>query len=132
MKMRIAGKKFGEATIPPVEAFYSELNLEGISDTDYAHVQKVWKVSEIKTFVEYHNLDAQSDTLLLADVFESFRNICLNDSGLDPTNFLTTDGLAWQAYLKKSKIELEFLADTDMLLIIEKSIRIGICQATHR
>ena len=132
MKMRIAGKKFGEATIPPVEAFYSELNLEGISDTDYAHVQKVWKVSEIKKFVEYHNLDAQSDTLLLADVFESFRNICLNDSGLDPTNSLTTDGLAWQAYLKKSKIELEFLADTDMLLIIEKSIRIGICQATHR
>ena len=76
--------------------FYSEVDLEGISDFDYGHIQKVWEVSEIKNFVEYHNLYAQSDTLLLVDVFENFRNMCLSEYGLDPANFLTAAGLAWQ------------------------------------
>ena len=56
MKMRIAGKKLNETTIPPKEAFYSKLNLEGISDANYAYVQKVWEVFEIKNFGQYHNL----------------------------------------------------------------------------
>ena len=70
-------EKFRETTIPPKESFYSKLNLESISDADYAHVQKVWEVFEIKNFGEYHNLYAQSDTLLLADVFESFSDTCI-------------------------------------------------------
>ena len=61
-------EKFDETTLPPKEAFYSNLNLEDISDEDYAHAQKVWDVFEIKNLGEYHNLYAQSDTLLLADV----------------------------------------------------------------
>ena len=65
-------EKFDETTIPPKEAFYSKLNLEGISNADYEHAQKVWKVFEIKNHGEYHDLYAQSDTLLLADVFENF------------------------------------------------------------
>ena len=74
------------------EVFYSELNLEGISDADYPQVQKVWEVFEIKNWGEYHNLYAQSDTLLLADVFENFRNMCLKEYGLDPASFLTAAG----------------------------------------
>ena len=61
-------EKFDETTLSPKETFHSNLNLEDISDEDYAHAQKVWDVFEIKNLGEYHNLYAQSDTLLLADV----------------------------------------------------------------
>ena len=101
-------EKFRETTIPPKEAFYNKLNLESISDADYAHVQKVWEVFEIKNFGEYHNLYAQSDTLLLADVFESFSDTCIEIYDFDSANFLTAARLAWQACLKESQVELEF------------------------
>ena len=65
-------EKFDETTIPPKKALHRELNLEGISDEDDAHPQKVWEVFGIKNRCEYHDLYAQSDTLLLADVFENF------------------------------------------------------------
>ena len=66
-------EKFNETSISDKEAFYKELNKEGITDEDYAHYQKVWKVFEIKNLGEYHELYVQSDTLLLADVFENLR-----------------------------------------------------------
>ena len=69
--------KFDETTLPLKEAFCSKLNLKGISDEDYSHAQKVWEVFGIKHHGEYHNVYGQSDTLLLADVFENFRNMCL-------------------------------------------------------
>ena len=125
-------EKFDETTLPPKEAFYSNLNLEDISDEDYAHAQKVWDVFEIKNRVEYHDLYVQSDTLLLADVFENFRNMCLEIYELDPTYFVSAPGLAWQASLKKTGVKLELLTDYDMLLMFEKGIMGGICQATHR
>ena len=124
--------KFDETTFPPKKAFYSNLNLENISDEDYAHAQKVWKVFEIKHLGEYHNLYAQTDTLLLADVFENFRNKCIEIYGLDPVYFVSAPGLAWQACLKKTGVKLELITDYDMILMIEKGIRGGICQATHR
>ena len=125
-------EKFDETTLPPKEAFYSNLNLEDISDEDYAHAQKVWDVFEIKNRGEYHDLYVQSDTLLLADVFENFRNMCLEIYKLDPTYFVSAPGLAWQACLKKTRVSLELLTDYDRLLMVEKEIRGGICQATHR
>ena len=76
-------EKFDETILPPKEAFYSNLNLEDISDEDYAHAQKVWDVFEINNLGEYHDLYVQSDTLLLADVYENFRNMCLDKYGLD-------------------------------------------------
>ena len=96
------------------------------------HAQKVWNVFEIKNRGEYYDLYVQSDTLLLADVFENFRNMCLNIYGLDPVYFVSAPGLAWQACLKKIEVKLELLTDYDMILMIEKGIRGGICQATHR
>ena len=73
----------------------------------------------------------QCDTFLLADVFENFRNICLNEYGLDPAHFLSAPGLAWQTCLKKTKVELKLLTNIDMLLIVEKGTRGGICQTIH-
>ena len=74
----------------------------------------------------------QSDTLLLADVFENFRNMCIKVYELDPAHFLSAPGLAWQVCLKKIEVKLEFLTDVDMLLMVEKGIRGGICHAMHR
>ena len=74
----------------------------------------------------------QCDTFLLADVFENFRNKCIEIYELDPAHFLSAPGLAWQACLKKTKVELELLTDIDMLLMVEKGTRGEICQAIHR
>ena len=73
-----------------------------------------------------------SDALLLAGLFENFRNMCLDIYGIDPVYFVSAPGLAWQACLKNTEVKLELLTDYDMLLMIEKGIRGGICQATHR
>ena len=74
----------------------------------------------------------QSDTLLLADVFENFRDMCLKKYELDPAHFLSFPGLAWQACLKKTNVELELLTDYDMLLMVEEGIRGGICHSIQR
>ena len=90
-------EKFDETRLPPKEAFYSNLNLEDISNEGYVYARKVWDVFEIKNLGEYHNLYAQSDTLFLADLFENFRNMCLEIYELDPIYFVSAPGLAWQA-----------------------------------
>ena len=125
-------ERFNETSLPPKKSFHSELNLEDISDKDYLHAQKVWDVFEIRNLGEYHDLYVQTDTLLLADVYEKFRDKCIEIYGLDPSHFLSAPGLAWQACLKKTEVKLELLTDYDMILMIEKGIRGGICQATHR
>ena len=73
-----------------------------------------------------------TDVLLLADVFENFRNMCIKEYELDPAHFLTAPGLVWQACLKKTGVELKLLTDDNMLLMIEEGIRGGICQAIFR
>ena len=82
-------EKFNETSIPPKRAYYSKLNEEGISDTDYAHIQKVWEVFKTKDIGEDHDLYVQGDTLLLADVFKNFRDKCIKIYGLDPAHFLS-------------------------------------------
>ena len=69
---------------------------------------------------------------MLADVFENFRNKYIEIYGLHPAHFLSAPGLAWQTCLKKRKVELELLTDIDMLLMVEKGTKGGICQAIHR
>ena len=124
-------EKFDENKLPPKEAFCSNLNLEDMSDEDYVHTQKVQDVFKIRNHGKYHDLHVKSDTLLLADVFENFKNMCLDIYELDPVYFVSVPGLAWQTSLKKTEVKLELLTDYDILLMIEKGIRGGICQATH-
>ena len=89
--------RLNETSIPDKKAFYSELNLEDITDKDYAHAQKVFKELKLKNPGDYHDLYVQSDTLFLADVFENFRNKCIEIYELDPAHFLSEPGLAWPA-----------------------------------
>ena len=96
-------ERFNEILVPNKEPFHSNLNMEDITDTDYRHANKVFKELELKNLGEYHDLYVQSDTLLLADVFENFRNMCIKVYELDPAHFLTAPGLAWQACLKKQR-----------------------------
>ena len=93
--------------------------MENIDDIDYRHGNNVFKNFKLKNLGEYHDLYVQSDTLLLADVFENFRNMCIKVYELDPAHFLSLPGLACQACLKKTNVILEFLTDYDMLLMVE-------------
>ena len=95
-------------------------------------MKKVWETFEIRNLGEYHDLYVQCDTFLLADVFENVRNIRLKEYELDPAHFLSAPELAWKACLKKTIVELELSTDIDMLLMVEKGTRDGICQAIHR
>ena len=139
-------KKSEETSLLPKDAFYSRLNMKGISDQDYEHAQQVWNTMEKKTLGCYHNTYLKTDVLLLADVFETFRNTCLKNDKLDPAHFYTATGLAWQPLLKTvaescehekrrkdcelcpDEFRLELLTDINMLLMFEKGIRGGITE----
>ena len=125
-------KKFNETSLPSKGDFYSNLNMENIDDIDYRHGNNVFKIFKLENLADYHDLYVQSDTLLLADVFENFRDMCIKEYELGPAHFLSLPGLAWQACLKKTNIELELLTDYDMLLMVEEGIRGGICHSIHR
>ena len=125
-------ERFKENKLPPKEAFYSRLTGEGISDEDLKHTEKVWKVFGMKTLQDYHDLYNVTDVLLLADVFENFRNVCMENYKLDPAHYFTAPGLAWDACLKITDVELELLSDIDMLLMIEKGIRGGVSMISNR
>ena len=125
-------EKFNDTKLPPREAFYSKLSGRGIKEKDYNHAWNVWNTFKMKTFKEYHELYNITDVLLLADVFENFRDICLKIYGLDPVYYFTAPGLAWDACLKMTNIELELLNDPNMLLMFEKGIRGGISIISNR
>ena len=125
-------EKFDETSLPDKTDFYNKLNSEDISDYDYEHAKNVWDVFEIKNMGEYHDLYVQTDTLLLADVFENFRNKCIKTYELDPLHFVSSPSLAWQACLKKTGVELELPTDINMVLMIEEGIRGGICQVSQQ
>ena len=124
--------KFKETKLPPREAFYSKLNMSGVGNEDYEHANRVWKEFGLKDLGEYHDLYLKTDVILLANVFEAFRKVCLKNYGLDPAHFYTAPGLAWKACLKKTRIRLELLLDPDMLLMFERGIRGGMTQSVNR
>jgi len=121
---------YGE--LPPKEAFYSKLSDCGISDEDYVHAQNMWNTFYCKTFRDYHDLYNESDVLLLADIFENFRNVCMKNYKLDPAWYYTSPGLAWEAALEFTGVKLELLSDYDMILMIQHGIRGGISTISNR
>lgn len=124
--------KLNVSKLPPKKAFDSKLNNTNISDEDYEHAQKMWKEFNCKTMRDYHDIYLKTDVLLLADVMEHYRNICIENYELDPLWYYTAPGLAWDASLKISGIELELLTNLDMYLMVEEGIRGGISTITKR
>ena len=121
--------------------------MKGISDEDYEHAEQVWNTMEKKTLSRYHNTYLKKDVLLLADVFDTFRNTCLKNYKFDPAHLYTAPGLAWQALLNTAaeycehekrhkecelfpnEFRLELLTDIDILLMVGKGIGGGITQS---
>ena len=121
-----------ETQLPPKSAFYSKLSNRDISNEDYTHAQKIWKEFGMKTMKDYHDLYLELDVLLLADVFENFREVCLNNYKLDPAWYLTAPGLSWDAMLRVTGIKLELLTDSDMLMMVENGTRGGVSMISNR
>ena len=124
--------KFKETKLPPKESFYSKLNDEHITEDEYSHAKTVWETFKCKTLGDYHDLYVKTDVALLADVFENFRKLCLEQYGLDPAHYFTSPGLSWDALLKKTGVELELFTDLEMHMFVERGIRGGISMVSKR
>ena len=124
--------KLSSEQIPTKLDFYNKLKDEHISDENYNHFKHVWKVFKCKKFKDYHELYLKVDSLLLADIFENFRNMCVNTYQLDPVHYFTAPGLSFDSLLKYTKIKLDYIKDVDIQLFIERGIRGGISTIVHR
>jgi len=115
-------EKLDETTLPEKDDFYSTLTETYIKDSEYKHAEKVWEHFGCKSLGEYSDLYLKIDVLLLADVFETFRDICLTTYSLDPAYYYTAPGFSFDCMLKFTSVKLELLSDYDMLLMFEKGI----------
>ena len=125
-------QKFSQTQLPKRDDFYSLLTNEEISESEYAHAQKVWKTFGIENMGQYHDLYLKSDVLLLADIFENFREQYLHIYGLDPAHYVSLPSSSWDAMQKMTGVRLDLLTDVDMLNFIERGMRGGISTITHR
>ena len=104
-------ERFNETKLPDKKSFYNRLNQEDIINKDHKHGRNVWETYGMQNMGEYHDLYVQSDTIMLTDIFENFRNNCMKIYELDPAHFLSAPGLTWEACLKQTKIKLELSTD---------------------
>ena len=124
--------KFREKQLPPKEKFYSNLTESNIEDDEYERALKLWEHFGIRNLGQYQDLYLRTDVLLLTDVFENFRDLCLEYYGLDPAHYFTLPNFAWDAMLLKTGVILEPLTDQSMYEMIEKGLRGGMCQVSHK
>ena len=125
-------EKFDETELPSKDKFFSSLKGENINEGDYERAKNVWNTFCIRDLGEYYDRYLKIGVLLSCDVFEKFISTCLNYYGLDPCHYFSSPGLAWDAMLKMTGVELELIDDIDMYLFIEKGMRVGISYITKR
>ena len=125
-------ERFTETQLPPKDAFYNRLKKEHISDEDYTHVKTVWSTLKMKTLGELHNHYVMTDVLLLADVFERFRDMTLSYYGIDACHYFTCPGLAWDAALKMTNVCLDLISDPLMYNFYEAGLRGGVSMISKR
>ena len=122
--------KFNDEHLPSKEQFYSRLTEEDLTNDDYNKAKQIWKHFGIKSMGDYHDLYLKTDVLLLTDVFENFRDMCLSYYGLDPVYYYTLPNFAFDAMLKLTGIEIELVYDQEMYEMIEAGLRGGMTQTT--
>ncbi|KYN07670.1 PREDICTED: uncharacterized protein LOC108779646 [Cyphomyrmex costatus] len=125
-------EKLDDTRLPPRESFRSSLTGDTVSESDYAHAANVWQRFSVRTLGEYSDLYLKTDVLLLADVFENFRDSCVASYDLDPAHYYTLPGFTWDAMLKHTRVKFELLTDVDMVTLIERGIRGGLSQCSGR
>lgn len=113
-------EKLKQRFLPPIDAFYNQLTDSNISTEEYEHAKKVWNEFKIENLLQYTELYLKTDVLLLADVFENFRDKCLQIYGLDPAHYYTTAGYSWEAMLKFTDVNIELITNVEKLLFIER------------
>ena len=123
--------RFKESKLPPKEDFYNDLVKQHITEEDYDFVKKLWETFRLKNLGELHDLYMETDTLLLADVFQNYRQVILKNYGLDPIHFYTAPSLSWSAGLKFTKVKLEIPSDIDMHMFFDRGLRGGISMVSH-
>ncbi|XP_077260508.1 uncharacterized protein LOC143896480 [Temnothorax americanus] len=124
--------KLRETDLPPREVFYSSLTDETASESDYEHATRVWRRFRVRDLGEYSDLYLKTDVLLLADIFENFRDTCMASYGLDPAYYYTLPGYTWDAMLRYTGVRFELLTDIDIVLFVERGIRGGLSQCSLR
>lgn len=124
--------KLDEQQLPSRDKFYDNLRGESVSDENYTRALKVWNTFNCSTLGEYSDVYLKSDVLLLTDIFENFRKVCLEKYKLDPAQYLTAPSLSWDAMLRCTQVELELLTDIEMIHFFKKGIRGGVAQCTKR
>ncbi|KAK5647553.1 hypothetical protein RI129_002445 [Pyrocoelia pectoralis] len=124
--------KLDVTKLPQKDDFFDKLHKKEISDDEYNRAQEVWNVFNCKTLGEYSDIYLKSDVLLLADIFENYREKCLHNYEVDPAHYFTAPGLSWDAMLKKTGVELELLTDIDMLHFFKGGVRGGVSTCTQR
>lgn len=124
--------KLKETKLPEKSNFFNELQGEDITDEEYKRAKDVWSLFKCENLEDYYKLYLKSDVLLLADVFENYRELCLRNYKLDPVHYFTSPGLSWDAMLRYTKVELELLTDIDKLHFFSRNIRGGVSVCVGR
>jgi hypothetical protein len=125
-------EKFDKTSLPPKGAFYSKLNNTHISDTEYKYAKSVWEKAGCKTMRDYHDIYLKTDVLLLADIFQNFRQVAIEKYGLDPLWYYSTPGLVWDALFFMTGQRLELITDQNMYMMVKQELRGGISMVSKR
>lgn len=125
-------ERFDEPQLPNIEEFASRLRQSHCDPAEYEHAKRVWSAFGCRTLKDYHDVYLKSDVLLLADVFEEFRKVCMTNYQLDPAHYVSAPQLSWDSMLKMTECNLELMSDSEMFRMLDGSLRGGISMISKR